>query len=77
MAIEKKQLPKEPADRYAHRMTCKHISMGGSCMKRSGWVSSTCHILMGCTANTHCRRMVIFDNKHGYARDAEYQDYGC
>ena len=68
--------PLEPVDRAMHRLACKHNSYG-NCMKRSGWVGPGCHILMGCSANTHCRRMVIFDNKHGYPRDAEYkEDYG-
>ena len=70
----KKDMPKEPAERAAHRMACPHMSMGGSCMAKSGYVSQTCHILMGCTPNSKCRRLAIYDNKNGLSRDVEYRD---
>jgi len=54
---------KEPIERMTHRHLCKYHGYG-SCYKRSGMYGPV-HILMGCDGS--CRRMKIFDNKHGYA----------
>lgn len=50
------------------------MSMGGSCMAKSGYVSSSCHILVGCTPNSKCKRLAAFDRKNGIPKDVEYMD---
>lgn len=58
---------KEPAEREVYRATCKHYGYCGNCMKHSGYFGiggSFGHITMGCDGN--CRRMKLWDTKHGY-----------
>lgn len=58
---------KEPAERMEHRVMCKHFGYYGNCYKHSGYFGiggGVAHISMAC--NGKCRRMVIWDNKHGY-----------
>lgn len=58
---------KEPAERTIHRATCKHFGYCGNCMKKSGvfGIGGTYgHITMGCDGD--CRRMKLWDTKHGY-----------
>lgn len=64
--------PKEPMARTAHRFTCKHYSYG-ICIKQSGFVGPGVHITIGCTPNSNCRRMKIYDTKNGLG-SVEYQD---
>lgn len=73
--MSKKELPREPFERMEHRYTCKHHSFG-NCLKHSGYYGPGVHILMGCTPNCDCRRMKIFDTKHGLTKGVEYEDYG-
>ena len=73
--MSKKKLPVEPLERMEHRMGCKHYSYG-NCYKRSGYYGPHLHITMGCTPNCDCRRMKIFDTKHGLEKGVEYADYG-
>ena len=73
--MSKKKLPVEPLERMEHRIVCKHYSYG-NCCKRSGYYGPTLHITMGCTPNCDCRRMKIFDTKHGLEKGVEYEDYG-
>ena len=72
--MSKKTLPIEPAERAWHREQCKHNSYG-NCCKRSGWYGPNVHITIGCTPNCDCRRMKIFDTKHGLPKGVEYQDF--
>lgn len=72
---KKINLPVEPGDRAFHRATCKHNSYG-NCCKRSGWYGPSVHITMGCTPNCGCRRMKIYDTKHGLEKGIEYADFG-
>lgn len=58
---------KEPTERLLYRIGCKHIGYTGTCFKHSGYFGigdGMAHISMGC--NGKCRRMVLWDNKHGY-----------
>lgn len=73
--MSKKKLPVEPTERAIHRFECKHYSYG-NCCKRSGYYGPTLHITMGCTPNCDCRRMKIFDTKHGLPKGIEYEYYG-
>lgn len=57
----------EPVERTAYRAVCKHCGYTGSCFKHSGYFGfggGVAHITMACDGK--CRRMVIWDNKHGY-----------
>ena len=73
--MSKKKLPVESLERMEHRMGCKHYPYG-NCFKRSGYYGPHLHITMGCTPNCDCRRMKIFDTKHGLEKGVEYADYG-
>lgn len=73
--MSKKKLPLEPLERMEHRMGCKHYSYG-HCCKRSGYYGPNLHITMGCTPNCDCRRMKIFDTKHGIEKGVEYAECG-
>lgn len=53
----------EPADRAFHRLECKHNGYG-ICILQSGYRGKNCHITVAC--NGKCRRMKIWDTKHGY-----------
>ena len=59
---------KEPQERFLHRVSCPNMGYYGNCYKHSG--SGTFgdggmyHITIGC--NGDCRRMKIWDTKHGY-----------
>ena len=62
------KLTKEPKERVMHRLTCPNMGYAGNCYKHSGSCAfgdgSFAHITMGC--NSDCRRMKIWDTKHGY-----------
>lgn len=62
------KLPKEPTERYLHRLSCPNMGYVGNCYKHSGSCAfgdgSFAHITMGC--NGDCRRMKIWDTKHGF-----------
>lgn len=53
----------EPAARAFHRLECKHNGYG-ICISQSGYRGANCHITIAC--NGKCRRMKIWDTKHGY-----------
>ena len=63
-----KQKPvKEPVERTLYRMGCKSIGYTGTCFKHSGdfkMGDTVGHISMACDRN--CRRMKLWDTKHGY-----------
>ena len=62
----------EPAERFEHRMRCPALgSYNMSCYRRSGGGNGF-FIDMGCSPNAGCRRMKIFDTKHGLAKDVTY-----
>ena len=76
--MKQSKKPLEPVDRAMYRLACKHNSYG-NCCKRSGYYGPQLHILMGCTPNCanhlDCRRMKIYDTKHGLEKGIEYADY--
>lgn len=63
-----KKLTKEPQERFLHRIECKSMGYTGNCYKHSGYGSfgdgGVFHITRGCDGD--CRRMKIWDTKHGY-----------
>lgn len=59
---------KEPIERIEYRERCKH-QMYGNCTKHSGYIGKGVHVLIGCTGE--CRRMKLWDSKHGY-KDVEF-----
>lgn len=64
---EKPKPVKEPVERTMYRMACKNIGYTGTCFKHSGYFGiggGTAHISMGCDGN--CRRMKLWDTKHGF-----------
>ena len=63
--MKEKQIYQEPEERIIYRLKCKNYGMYGICFKRSGYIGGGCHITAGCTGK--CRRMTMWDNKHGYA----------
>lgn len=62
------KLTKEPQERFLHRLSCPNMGYSCNCYKHSGRVAfgdgGFAHITMGC--NGDCRRMKIWDTKHGY-----------
>lgn len=56
------ELQKEPSDRRDHRRACRNYGYG-HCYSRSGWMGNGMHLTVGCDGD--CRRMKIYDNKHG------------
>ena len=67
MKKEEKTLTKEPLERYQHRMACPHMGYYENCYKHSGsgtFGGTPIHITCGCDGD--CRRMKIWDTKHGY-----------
>jgi hypothetical protein len=59
---------KEPQERFLHRVSCPNMGYSGNCYKRSGYGKlgdgSVFHISRGCDGD--CRRMKIWDTKHGF-----------
>lgn len=62
------KLPKEPQERFLHRRSCRNMGYSGICYKKSRFGAlgngERFHITLGC--NGDCRRMKIWDTKHGY-----------
>ena len=57
----------EPIERFEHRIDCKFLGYSGICYKRSGscqFGGALCHLSIGCDGG--CRRMKMWDSKHGY-----------
>lgn len=59
---------KEPQERVAHRLACHDMGYSGNCYKKSGFGSmgdgTFFHITRSCDGD--CRRMKIWDTKHGF-----------
>ena len=62
------KLTKEPKERVMHRLKCPNMGYAGNCYKHSGSCAfgdgSVFHISRGCDGD--CRRIKIWDTKHGY-----------
>ena len=62
------KLTKEPKERVEHRLTCPNMGCCGTCYEKSGSFAfgdgGFAHITIGC--NGDCRRMKIWDTKHGF-----------
>lgn len=69
--MEKKEKTPEPIERFQHRMACKSLLTEGICaLLSSKYSGAKFHITLGCAGR--CRRMKLWDSKHGY-KDREFK----